>query len=653
MPFILLYLIKLSVSLAVVFLFYHFILRKLTFYNHNRWYLLGYTVLAFLIPFINISPVLEKNNWDNRVVNWVPVIADKQAAASGSESLLSTWEILLVIFVTGMVIMFIRLLLQLWSFRRMVQQAKIISTEGMSIYQVDADIIPFSFGNSIFINRHLHREDELQEIISHEFVHVKQQHSLDIIWGELLCLFNWYNPFAWLLRRSIRQNLEFIADNKVLENGVDRKQYQYLLLKVIGNNQFSIASKFNFSSLKKRIAMMNKIRSAKVHLIKFLFVLPVVIIMLLAFRNKYDAKQGPPNMPVVSGLTGADTIPVERRSVSRIPKEIEGISVINVNKDAAEPGDASRKLHGKVLITRKDGGKELYDMGSEESRASFEKKYGVKLEDIAPPPPPPAAPGAPIAPDAYAPSAPPAPPAPVKLPASVKSINVNNNKATVLLKNGQQENYNLNNKEQRAKFEIKYGEFAPPPPPPPPAMPENDLPRAVIVEERKLEEPRAIEARLVGVRTSDGLGQAATTPLYVLDGNVIAPGEVNKVSPSAIASVDVLKGEKAIAAYGDKGKDGVVVIKTKGKTSGVYEEVVVKGYPSSKKVVNGQLLVYSPDVDTKDKKGLIILDGKEVSPEVKELRGTFTLITLTKEEAIKKYGEKGKDGVIEITTVKQ
>jgi len=81
MPFILLYLIKLSFSRAVVFLFYHFILRKLTFYNHNRWYLLGYTVLAFLIPFINISPVLENNNWDNRVVNWLPVLSVMEAAA--------------------------------------------------------------------------------------------------------------------------------------------------------------------------------------------------------------------------------------------------------------------------------------------------------------------------------------------------------------------------------------------------------------------------------------------------------------------------------------------------------------------------------------------------------------------------------------------
>jgi beta-lactamase regulating signal transducer with metallopeptidase domain len=97
---------------------------------------------------------------------------------------------------------------------------------------------------------------------------------MDILWGEWLCILNWYNPFAWMIRRSIRQNLEFIADNKVLENGIDKKQYQYLLLKVTGSPQFTIGASFNLSSLKKRIAMMNKIKSARVHLLRFLLLFP-------------------------------------------------------------------------------------------------------------------------------------------------------------------------------------------------------------------------------------------------------------------------------------------------------------------------------------------------------------------------------------------
>ena len=254
MPFFFIYLLKLSVSLAVVFLFYHFILRKLTFYNWNRWYLLGYTLLSFFIPFIDVSAVLEKNEWaDSPVVQWVPVINNPSASTTvvtSSAGFFTATNIAAILIITGMIVLLVRLFIQFVSFRKMMKKAQYISGSDMKIYQVDENIIPFSFGNSIFINRHLHSETELQEIIRHEFVHVKQIHSIDIVWGEILCLLNWYNPFAWLMKKSIRQNLEFIADNKVLKNGVSKKEYQYLLLKVIGNNQYSIATQFNFSSLK-------------------------------------------------------------------------------------------------------------------------------------------------------------------------------------------------------------------------------------------------------------------------------------------------------------------------------------------------------------------------------------------------------------------
>ena len=160
----------------------------------------------------------------------------------------------------------------------------------------------------------------MQEIVRHEFVHVKQKHSIDILWSELLCIVSWYNPFSWLLKRSIRQNLEFIADSKVLEGGMNKKEYQYLLLKVIGNNHFSIASKFNFSSLKKRIAMMNKMKTARMHIVKFLFILPLVAVLLIAFRKKEheaNSTRSPlrnvsRTVPLTSTSAVNDTIPKEQ-----------------------------------------------------------------------------------------------------------------------------------------------------------------------------------------------------------------------------------------------------------------------------------------------------------------------------------------------------
>jgi TonB-dependent SusC/RagA subfamily outer membrane receptor len=106
--------------------------------------------------------------------------------------------------------------------------------------------------------------------------------------AELLCIISWYNPFSWLIRYSIRQNLEFIADQQVLASGLDRKNYQYHLLKVVGEPLYRLTNNFNFSSLKKRILMMNKSRSTRLHLLKFLFIVPLLGVLLVAFRDKVD-----------------------------------------------------------------------------------------------------------------------------------------------------------------------------------------------------------------------------------------------------------------------------------------------------------------------------------------------------------------------------
>ena len=438
MPLLIPYLLKLIISLGIVWLFYHMVLRRLTFYNANRWYLLGFSFLAFFVPFINIAPIVNNDTGSASIMQFIPAV---QTYSIGLEeatlcpaplwsSSWNKWDWLLLLFGIGAVLLMLRFLIRCFSFLRLRNRATLISAGGLKIYHVDDAIIPFSFGNSIFINSRQHTEVELQEIIRHEFIHVKQRHTVDILWAELLCMLNWYNPVAWLLKNAIRQNLEFIADHQVLENGVDKKQYQYLLLKVIGNNQFSIAQKFNFSSLKKRIAMMNKTKSARVHLLRFLFLLPVLAVILVSFRDQFG------NSPVVQPPVYTDTIPLVKTPNSK------GY-IINIldNKGhcMVEIKDRKGKLVEKLLLTDWNEKEKIY-----------EEKYG----EIPPPPPP-------------EPPVPPVPPVPVELPGNVKSINVNNNKAKVVLKDGKSEQYDLDNEKQKEAFEKKYGPVLPPPPPPP------------------------------------------------------------------------------------------------------------------------------------------------------------------------------------------
>ena len=548
MPAAFIYLLKLSVSFGIVFLFYQLVLRRLTFYNWNRWYLLGYSLLSFIIPFIDISATLHNNELaDSNMVQWIPLLYNK---STGNNSF-TIWTILSLLIVIGMLIMLSRLIIQLVSFRKMMKKAQLISGDDINLYQVNESIIPFSFGNAVFINRHLHTADELEEIIRHEFVHIKQRHSIDIIISEILCLLNWYNPFAWMLRAAIRQNLEFVADNKVLENGINKKQYQYLLLKVIGDNQFSIAQKFNFSSLKKRIAMMNKNKSAQLHLLRFLFLLPVLAVILVSFRKEigdtFTGKQKQLPLLPVKGTT--DTLP-ERMEPNR-----KGY-IINV-----------KDKKGECLLVIKDkAGKEVKRLLLTEWNTNAEQ-YETLYGKI-PPPPPPAAPVAaeigiaplpPVTPTIAIAPIPPVPPLLPQLPENVQKININNGKATISLKNGQKEYYDLNNAEQKAKFENKYGELTAPPPPP---AKNNEAPATTVIIQGKVENR---DAFLQGTSNSkDGFVKGLPeNVIYILDGVEIKKAEADNLEPGKIESINVLKGNSAVTLYGEKGTNGVIIIKTR------------------------------------------------------------------------------------------
>ncbi|HMR84382.1 MAG TPA: TonB-dependent receptor plug domain-containing protein, partial [Niabella sp.] len=347
MPVIIDYILKLNICLGFVYLFYQLFLRKLTFYNWNRWYLLGYTALSFIIPLIDIMPSLQKRDLQSTaMMQWIPVINFVPPQDQGFFETLTYWDWSVAVLVIGSLILLVRFLVRFYSFQKMRSRAQLLSDDQTKIYQLDDHITPFSFGNSIFINTEMHHGEELEEIIRHEFVHVKQRHTIDIIWCEALCILNWFNPFVWMLRHNVKQNLEFIADNKVLQNGLDKKEYQYLLLKVLGSRQFAFTNHFNFSSLKKRIAMMNTIKSTKIHLIKFLFLLPVVAVLLLSFRkevirlqekqyaseenlNDDPGKKAPENLVddskkllVISSIVPfeKDTVPAEKKKMSIVLK---------------------------------------------------------------------------------------------------------------------------------------------------------------------------------------------------------------------------------------------------------------------------------------------------------------------------------------------
>jgi beta-lactamase regulating signal transducer with metallopeptidase domain len=334
------YVVKLSLGLAVTGIFYQFVLARYTFYNWNRWYLLGYSALAFVFPFINVDRVLEQTEIaQSNVVQAIPSIAAIANSATTTvpriiqQQDFKLLELLPFVLLIGSLVLLVRLGIHYASYLKLVRNSKLVSDDDIRIYHSTKDIVPFSFGNAIFINPALHSEEDLKEIVLHEFIHVKQKHTFDILFSELLCILNWYNPFAWLIRYAIRQNLEYIADRAVLENGIDIKQYQYLLLKVVGVPAFRITNQFNFSSLKQRIIMMNKMKTARIHLIRFLFVLPLMCVLIVACRSNIetlvDGKQVDKSIfyvagTVMDGVTGEPVrnLPLKLEIGKKIKKSI-------------------------------------------------------------------------------------------------------------------------------------------------------------------------------------------------------------------------------------------------------------------------------------------------------------------------------------------
>lgn len=289
------YLLKLSIGLSAVALFYELVLCRLTFYQWNRWYLCFYSALCFVVPLVDISEVVQahQETMQYTVIQKIPTVSTVPAAipavlpVMGDPGSPAPMDWLMILFASGIAVMLVRFGIHMLSLARIKRKSRLVSDEGdVKIHHFDEALTPFSFGNAIFYNPAMHDAVELQDIILHEYIHVTQRHTLDVLWAELVCILNWYNPFAWKLSHAIRQNLEYIADNKVLENHADTKAYQYLLLKTAMGPEFRLAHQFGYLSLKKRIVMMNKARTPTVFLSFFLFSLPLMVLLLAAFRHE-------------------------------------------------------------------------------------------------------------------------------------------------------------------------------------------------------------------------------------------------------------------------------------------------------------------------------------------------------------------------------
>lgn len=283
MPALFVFLLKVNVALLLFCAGYYLVLRHLTFYTLNRIYLAGAILFATVYPKINLSEFLQNHE---RIAKPVQVVAFNWQTQGNTLAVTKHdyWFWGEIVLWTGAALLGMRLLIQFYSLFKLYRRSTAGKIYNHDVRIIDGDAGPFSFWKSIFINPANHEAADLPSILQHEQVHVSELHTLDVLLAELSTVFYWFNPGVWLMKKAVRENIEFITDRKILRNGTDSKQYQYSLVNVsFAAAPQGIVNHFNISTIKKRIIMMNAKRSSKYNLTRYAFLVPAVVALLLVF----------------------------------------------------------------------------------------------------------------------------------------------------------------------------------------------------------------------------------------------------------------------------------------------------------------------------------------------------------------------------------
>ncbi|MDP9077563.1 MAG: M56 family metallopeptidase [Bacteroidota bacterium] len=283
MPDLFIFLLKVNAALLLFCAGYYLVLRHLTFYTLNRIYLLTAILFATVYPKINLSAFVERHKQIAKPVEGIMLRWQAPAKALINQRP-DYWLWVEVVFWAGVILLAARLMVQLYSLFKLYRNSTAAQIYNHNVRIMNTDSGPFSFWKSIYINPANHEPSDLRSILQHEQIHVSEWHTLDVLLAELSTIFYWFNPGVWLMKKAVKENIEFITDRKVLRNGADTKQYQYSLVNVsLSAAPQGIVNHFNISTIKKRIIMMNAKRSSKVKLTRYAFLVPAVVAMLLVF----------------------------------------------------------------------------------------------------------------------------------------------------------------------------------------------------------------------------------------------------------------------------------------------------------------------------------------------------------------------------------
>ena len=365
------YLLKLNLALIVLFGFYKLMFSGDTFFSLRRATLIGMYLVAMLVPGLNCSYWINKSVGMVSMANeYAAIVLPAVTVTPGGGGSIG-WETTAMTIYTMVACLFLlRFFWQLVSIVRLRNKCRTTDINGTKVYLLESDEGPFSFFNWIFINPTKHNRQETDEIMTHELAHCRQLHSIDVLFTELFAIVFWANPFVWLLKREVRLNLEYLADNNVLAGGTDSKKYQYHLLGLAyRKNVATISNNFNVLPLKKRIKMMNKKRTKRIAKVKYALYIPLAAALLVVSNIETVARD-------IANV--AKAMPMAKASVKQ-----ETMVDLSFSNKATVAVESRKNVQSTEAIERKDNKMEVQadNRNSEMSAQKVEETTEVANEE--------------------------------------------------------------------------------------------------------------------------------------------------------------------------------------------------------------------------------------------------------------------------------
>ena len=504
------YILKSSVCLVLFYLFFRLLLSKETFHRFNRMALLGVLFFSLLIPCIEVTTRHQVEVQQAVLsIEQLLLMAELEATPANVGAVQETptisWvQIVLLVYLAGILFLVCRNIYSLICLFRLVHSGKHEKLEkGVTLVVHNQEIAPFSWMKYIVISRK-DLEENGREILIHEMAHIHHRHLVDLLVADICIFFQWFNPGAWLLKQELQNVHEYEADETVINEGVNAKEYQLLLIKkAVGTRLYSMANSFNHSKLKKRITMMLKEKSNPWARLKYLYVLPLAAIAVTAFaRPEISEKVEEISAVKVNDLAEI----VEKKSEENVVKELvdttkNKVVVVGYRTEKKDSVLTSGKKKVAISVQGISGeGKPLVIINGKESDREVVNALN---------------------------------------PERIESVSVIGPEKAIKI----------------------YGEKA-----------KDGVMDIKLYSEKKFA-PRKIEIEGINKTRLDALNSGAKSwgatfrsadggkPLVIIDGKEATGDDpLANISPDRIRSISVLKDKTALAAYGDKGKNGVVEV---------------------------------------------------------------------------------------------